>query len=278
MVTTTREGKGMLTNATHLKGLVIRATDGELGTVDQFYFDDETWAIRYLVVDTGGWLAGRPVLISPFSVIHADFPAGRLDVALTKKQVEHSPDINTHQPISRQHEVAYLGYYGYPYYWGGPYLWGPAFYPAGLPSSTSASAEAMADRIRSESPDSHLRSSETVTGYGIEAADGEIGHLNGFVVDDEAWAIRYIEVATRNWWPGKKVLVSPAWIERVSWTDSKVCVALSREAIQNGPPYDESTPITREYENRLYFHYGRPPYWLQEDERKAAYSLSGRTS
>ena len=265
----------MLTNATHLKGLAIRATDGELGTVEQFYFDDETWAIRYLIVETGGWLGGRRVLISPFSVIQTDWEARQLDVALTKQQVENSPDIDTHQPVSRQHEAAYLGYYGYPCYWGGPYLWGPAFYPAGLDGPASASAEARADRVRGESTDSHLHSSEAVTGYDIEAADGEIGHVDGFVVDDEAWAIRYIEVATRNWWPGKKVLVSPAWIERVSWPESKVCVGLSREAIKNGPEYVESMPITREYENRLYFHYGRPPYWLHETERQSAFSLRG---
>ncbi|MGO9259347.1 MAG: PRC-barrel domain-containing protein [Bryobacteraceae bacterium] len=260
----------MLTNATHLKGLAIRATDGELGTVDEFYFDDETWAIRYLIVETGGWLGGKLVLISPFSVTNTDWEARRLDVALTKKQVADSPDINTHQPVSRQHEAAYLGYYGYPYYWGGPYMWGPAFYPAGLASPRNFYAEAMADRIQSESPDSHLRSSEAVTGYDIEATDGEIGHVDGFIVDDEAWAIRYIEVATRNWWPGKKVLVSPSWIERVSWTDSKVYTGLSREAIKNGPEYSESTPITREYENRLYCHYGRPPYWVHD----AAHSTS----
>jgi hypothetical protein len=265
----------MLTNATHLKGLVVRATDGELGSVEQFYFDDETWAIRYLIVEAGGWLGGRRVLISPFSVVDMDLLDKRLDVSLTKKQVEHSPDIDTHQPVSRQHEAAYLGYYGYPYYWGGPYLWGPAFYPAGLAGSTNASAQAMAERVRRESADSHLRSSEAVIGYNIEAADGEIGHLDGFVVDDEAWAIRYIEVATRNWWPGKKVLVSPAWIERVSWTESKVCVGLSREAIKDGPEYVESMPITREYENRLYFHYGRPPYWLHQAERESSFSLSG---
>jgi hypothetical protein len=265
----------MLTSATHLKGLVVRATDGELGSVDQFYFDDETWAIRYLIVETGGWLGNRRVLISPFSVVYTDLLDKRLDVALTKKQVEHSPDIDTHQPVSRQHEAAYLGYYGYPYYWGGPYLWGPAFYPAGLAIPTNASEEAMADRVRRESADSHLRSSEAVIGYDIEAADGEIGHVDGFVVDDEAWAIRYIEVATRNWWPGKKVLVSPAWIERVSWTESKVCVGLSREAIKNGPEYAESMPITREYENRLYLHYGRPPYWLHEAEHKSSFSPSG---
>ncbi len=153
--------KTMLTETTHLKDFVIRATDGELGTVDQFYFDDETWAIRYLTVETGGWLGGRPVLISPISVVHTDWQAKRLDVALTKKQVENSPNIDTHQPVSRQHEAEYLGYYGYPYYWGGPYLWGPAFYPAGLAVPATASAEAMADRIRRESTDSHLRSTDS---------------------------------------------------------------------------------------------------------------------
>jgi hypothetical protein len=215
------------------------------------------------------------VLISPISVVDTDWQAKRLDVALTKKQVENCPDIDTHKPVSRQHEAEYLGYYGYPYYWGGPYLWGPGFYPVGLPVAPTASIEARADRVRSESMDSHLRSTQAVTGYSIEAADGEIGHVDGFVMDDEAWAIRYIEVATRNWWPGKKVLVSPAWIERVSWLDSKVYAGLSRQAIQNGPEYIESRPVTREYENRLHLHYGRPPYWRDETEHKSSLTLSG---
>jgi hypothetical protein len=262
----------MLTKTTHLKGFTIRATDGELGTVDQLYFDDKTWAIRYLTVETGGWLGGRGVLISPISIVRMDWQAKQVDVSLTKKQVENSPDINTHQPVSRQHEAAYYGYYGYPYYWEGPYLWGPAFYPSGV--SVSASREALAERIGKESTDSHLRSTEGVTGYDIEAADGEIGHVAGFVVDDRAWAIRYMEVATRNWWPGKKVLVSPAWIERVSWADSRVYVGLSRDAIRNGPEYDDSTPITREYEDRLHSHYGRPPYWLHGAEHESALSQS----
>src|ERR1022692_1855258 len=137
----------MLTNTKNLKGFAIHATDGDLGTVDQLYFDDESWAIRYLIVETGGWLGGRPVLISPISVTYTDWPAKRLDVALTRKQVENSPDINTHQPVSRQHEAEYLGYYGYPYYWGGPYLWGPGLYPAALPIPTAASTQTMAERI-----------------------------------------------------------------------------------------------------------------------------------
>jgi hypothetical protein len=131
------------------------------------------------------------------------------------------------------------------------------------------------DPIPSDSKDSHLRCTKAVTGYHIQATDGEIGHVGAFIVDDEAWAIRYIEVATKNWWPGKKVLVSPAWIERVSWEDSKVYVGLSREAIKSAPEFVDFTEITREYEDRLYSHYGRPPYWLHEAEYKPSFSLTG---
>jgi stress response protein YsnF len=265
----------MLTNVNHLKGLAIRATDGEIGTVDQLYFDDETWAIRYMTAATGGWLSGREVLISPFSVTHVDWQGKRLDVALTKKQVENSPNIDTHKPVSRQHESAYLGYYGYPNYWGGTYLWGPVYYPMGLATEVAASKETQAlERIKKESEDSHLRSTAEVAGYHIEAEDGEIGHVAGFVVDEETWAIRYIEVLTRNWWPGKKVVISPAWIQKVSWTESKVYVGLWRDAIKTAPEFSESKAIPRDYEEQLYHHYGRPPYWLHDTEHKAALSLS----
>jgi hypothetical protein len=255
----------MLTNSSFLNDLVIHATDGELGTVDEFYFDDETWGIRYLVVKTGGWLSGREVLISPISVVRVDWQAKRLHVALTKKRVEDSPDINTHLPVSRQHEVSLSAYYGYNPYWGGPFLWGPSYNPADLVVPAGAFSEA-----KGEPADSHLRSSSAVTGYHVEAKDGEIGHVDAFVIDDKYWSVPYIEIATRNWLPGKKVLVSPAWIERVSWLESKIYVGLFREAIQDAPEYLVSKPLTREYESRLYFHYGRPPYWEQE----AAASLS----
>jgi hypothetical protein len=265
----------MLTNSSHLKGFAIRATDGELGTVDHLYFDDDSWAIRYLVVDPDGWGGGRQVLISPISILNADWQAKRIDVSLTKKQVENSPDIDTHQPVSRQHESAFMGYYGYPYYWGGPNLWGPDYYPSDLALTKIELEQASANSIADESPDSHLRSTQAVEGYYIEASDGEIGHVAGFVIDDRAWAIRYIEVATRNWWPGKKVLVSPSWIGRVSWEESKVYVGLTRQAIQDGPAYNESAPINRQYETQLYLHYGLPPYWQHEVEPKSSHALTG---
>src|SRR4249920_3332530 len=175
----------MLRSATYLQGFTLRAMDGEIGTVDQFYFDDETWAIRYLVVNTGSWLAGRLVLISPIAVGQTDWESKQLEVALTKRQVEGSPDIDTHKPVSRQHEAEYLGYYGYPFYWEGPYLWGSMTSPAGLAVQSSVVAEASASRAETESEDSHLRSTKEVTGYHIEATDGEIGHVENFIVDHD---------------------------------------------------------------------------------------------
>jgi len=248
----------LLRNVTRLRNFEIRARDGEVGTLDQFYFDDETWAIRYLVVNTGIWLSGRLVLVSLLALHQAAWESRRLDVTLTKKQVEDSPPIDTHQSVSRQHEAGYPGYYGDPSYWAAPN------YPAALAvrKEAVAEAEALQANAGKEPADTHLRSTDAVTGYHIEAADGEIGHVRDFIVDDETWDIRYLEVDTQNWWPGKKVLVSPQWIKRVSWLDSKVYVDLTRETIQNGPEWIESIPVTREYEHRLYDYYARSPYWV----------------
>jgi hypothetical protein len=259
----------MFTSNKLLQGLVVRATDGEIGTVEHLYFDDVGWAVRYLTVETGNWLGGRAILISPHSILQVDWKTGRIDVALTRKQIENGPSIDTHRPVSRQHEEAYYSYYGYPNYWDGPYLWGPSYYPGGVmgPARLVNSAPAATDDI-------HLRSTEAVTGYHVEATDGEIGHIDHFIVDDEAWAIRYLAVATKNWWPGKKVLLSPSWVERMSWEESKIFVATTREVIQTCPEYVDTASVTRKYEHQLYLHYGRPPYWTEESRRTASFAHS----
>ena len=266
----------MLRNSGDMKGLTIHATDGEIGMVDHFYFDDESWVIRYLVVDTGGWLSGLSghlVLISPYALGSTDWHARQLNVRLTKAQVTNSPEIDTHKPVSRQHETEFGDYYGYPQYWSGPYLWGSASSPQDfippLPGGVveqvlNVPVQGNETTSGEKLDDSRLRSTKEVTGYTIEAAEGELGHVAGFVIDDETWAVRYIEVATRNWWPGKKVLVPPAWIKSVTWEDSQVNVDLYRDKIQNSPEYVESEPVSRDYEDRLYQHYGRPPYWMHE--------------
>jgi sporulation protein YlmC with PRC-barrel domain len=246
-------------NVKELKGYAIGATDGDIGKVDDFYFDDKSWTIRYLVADTGNWLLGRKVLLSPIAVGEADFSSGRFNVTLTKKQVEESPSIDSDKPVSRQHEAYYHDYYGYPYYWSGPYLWGPMYYPGRLSGGDHKRIEERRAE-REEAGDLHLRSAADVTGYHIEARDGEIGHVEDFIVDDETWEIRYMVVDTRNWLPGKKVLIAPRWIDRVSWNDSKVYVSLSRESIKNAPEYHPDT-LNREYEGKLHDHYNRPKYW-----------------
>jgi hypothetical protein len=208
------------------------------------------------------------VLLSPIAFRAMDWEHKRITAALTKAQVEKSPDIDTEKPVSRQHETAYYGYYGYTPYWAGSYLWGAYPYPyvdSGPPlSATDVERERRWDWEATKWEDPHLRSSLAVTGYYIQASDGDIGHVEDFLVDDRSWSIRYMIVDTTNWWAGKKVLVAPAWIERVDWAESKVHVRLGREQIKSSPEYDPAKPIERAYETRLYGHYAQPRYW---DER-----------
>jgi hypothetical protein len=112
--------------------------------------------------------------------------------------------------------------------------------------------------------DTHLRSTREVTSYHLHALDGEIGHVDDFIIDDDTWAIRYLVVATKNWWPGKKVLISPRWIESVSWDDRKVVIGLSRETIKAAPEYTDESLLTRDYETGLHRYYDREGYWVDE--------------
>ncbi len=253
----------MLRNVKDLRGYAIRATDGVIGEVGDLYFDDEDWATRYLVVDTGSWLSGRKVLVSPLAIGHPDWTSRSLPVSLTKAQVENSPDIDTQKPVSRQYEAAYFAYYGYPYYWGGAGIWGMGAYPGALTTERQFE-EGMKTRraAAKQTPDDcHLRSCSDVIGHHIHATDGDIGHVDDFVMDDHTWAIRYLVVNTSNWWVGHRMLVAPQWIEAVDWSTAKVSVDLTRDAIKGAPPYDGVAPFTRAQEQAMYKHYGRTGYW-----------------
>jgi uncharacterized protein YrrD len=257
----------MLQNIQELSKYTVGATDGALGHAEDFYFDDERWVVRYLVVDTGSWLSGREVLISPIALGTPDRAERVLPVALRREQIEKSPVIDTHKPVSRQHETRYLGYYGYPYYWGGLGLWGGGLYPGTLmPGPAGVVATHHPDALDAEQAgaDIHLRSCKEVKGYHIHASDGELGHVQGFLVDEETWAIRFLIVNTSNWWLGHEVLISPQWIHEVSWEERSVYVSLSRAQIQSSPAYDHSTTLEREHEIGLYDHYQRPGYWKDE--------------
>ncbi|HZM06238.1 MAG TPA: PRC-barrel domain-containing protein [Candidatus Saccharimonadales bacterium] len=248
----------MLNKAGTLTGYELESSDGEIGKVKEFYFDDRHWTIRYLVADTGNWLSSRQVLISPYALAGVIAKDHHIEINLTKKQIEDSPSLDKDKPVSRQFEQAYYGYHGWPTYWGGPCIWGSYSYivrDPEEPRELNQGGKAWNPR---------LRNTREVRGYNIQALDGEIGHIADFIIDDRTWAIRYLIVDTQNWWPGKEVLVSPQWVENISWNERKVFVNLSRDAIKRSPEYTEETLLTRDYEIGLHRHYNRRGYWVDE--------------
>lgn len=245
-----------LRNARQLEGHALRARDGVIGKVKDFYFDDRHWHIRYCVVDTGRWLESRLVLISTVVMGDYDTVQEAFPVDLSMDQVRNSPDIATNKPVSRQHEELLRQYYGWPGYWGEAFL-GPIATPT-APANSSEPGLTDEDRPPKSSGDPFLRSSNDTIGYRVAAADGAIGHVEDFLIDDEEWLIRYLVIDTRNWWPGKKVIVAPSWIGDISWEKSQVVVDLTRDAIKASPPYEPTMPWNENYAVRLHEHYSRP--------------------
>lgn len=246
----------VLYNTKTLAGYNLHSIDGEVGSVREFYFDDHHWTVRYLVADTGNWLTGRKVLISPYVLSLVNKEKQYIDVDLTQKQIEDSPSLDTDKPVSQQFEESYNGYYGLPMYWNGPSEWGA------YPYIERNRVKLTSVNFGGKSWNPNLRSTSVVSGYNIQALDGEIGHVEDFVIDDATWGIRYLVVDTVNWWSGKKVLISPRWIERVSWDMSKVFINLPCEAIRQSPEYLEGSMPTRDYETELHRHYDRQAYWV----------------
>ncbi len=259
----------MLRSLKSIRGFKLAATDGEIGKVREVYFDDHSWTVRYFVVETGGWFTGRDVLITPRSLGPIVEDDETIAVHLTKEQIRHSPPVETEKPVSRQYEEAYYSYYGWEPYWaapgGTPAFWVPAptaipptepfgRRPSDLPREREAELE---EQVRNP----NLRSSAEVRGYSIHAQDGHIGHLEDYIIDDEEWRVRYLVLDTRNWLPGKQVLVSPEWINMISFLQREVYVNVTKEVIRNAPEYDPDLPVDRALEGKLYEHHGYHAYW-----------------
>lgn len=245
----------MLRSLKDLERYEVSATDGDVGSVVDFLFDDERWAIRYLIVETGDILGGERGLISPISFREADWSTHRFHLALTMDKVRNSPSVDLDKPVSRQHERDYFRYYGYPSYWEAE-VWGMGLYPGSLQGAGLDAAQPE----QSDQPagDAHLRSAAEVRGYHIQGTDGVIGHVADFIVDDESWGVSYLVVDTSNWLFGKKVLVAPHWASSIRWEERNVVVDVTREAIRNSPEWHPDASINHDYEERLYDYYGRP--------------------
>ena len=219
----------MLQKIKQLYGDKLAALDGDIGHVKDFYCDDENWVIRYLVADTGSWLTGRLVLLTPHAFGKLNQSEKTFHIKLHKKQIENSPSIESHKPVSRQFEIEYYSYYGWPPYWDGGGMSGISPIPVALPL--------LVDRIKSHQKhkhreDKHLRSTQAMSGYHIETSDGEIGHVTDFMVDEKSWAIHELVIETGHWYSGKEILIPPSKVKRISYEESKVFVSLTKEDIQ----------------------------------------------
>lgn len=245
----------MLWSLARLRGYGLHARDGAIGQVVTAYFDDEHWTVRYLVVDAGNWLFGRRVLIPSkvLGVPNAD--TREIAVELTRTQVEHSPDVDTEITVDRRQEGVLYGYYGWEPYWRTP--------PVGGAPGVGEAAEHGPDDVRpGRAPgDPHLRSAKEVAGYRVHCQDRSIGHIDDFILDDAGWQVRYLVIDTGSWLPGRKVPLPPEWVQAISWEDREVRVPLQAEQIRSSPAFDDERHLDRDFEERLFAHYGRPSYW-----------------
>jgi PRC-barrel domain len=258
----------MLWNASKVNGYTISASNGPLGTVRDFLFDDASWSIRWLVVDTGNWLSGRKVLLPTSALGHFDLSGHEITVKLTMQQVKDSPDIDADRPVSRQTEASIFGYYGSSPYWsaglgmggynmamiGAGYAGGDAM--AASPSLGNRQREEEMAETRHRDDDPHLRSIAAVSGYHIHATDGEIGHVEDFLVGDDDWKIHYLIVDTKNWWPAKKVLISPRLASEINWNDRLVNLGVDRQRVKDSPEYNATTTVDQAYEAHFNSYYG----------------------
>jgi hypothetical protein len=244
-------GARRIRSVRNLRHEAVNAIDGRIGFVEQVFFDDDRWTIRYLVVDTDKEFDYRRVLVSPLAVIaHDAGTPGMIRVRLSRRQVAESPDIDTEKPVSRQKELEYNKYFLFPSYWNGIGVWGSGLLPAellGLAAEISSGEQAPADV--------HLRSSREVIGYRVKANDGKVGHVEDFLYDDATWQFRYLEVDIRNWIGGAHVLVPSSWVQWVSWEERSIQLDLTVEAVRAAPEYDSVESLTPEFEQRLRSHY-----------------------
>jgi uncharacterized protein YrrD len=251
----------MLWNATSFRGFVVEATDGAIGTVNDLLFDDHSWTTRLLVVETGSWLSNRRVLLPLSALGKPNEASGRFSVSLNRQQVRDSPDINTDLPVSRHKEAHVYNYYDSNPYWTSGFasmsnaIAAPLVMPFGRDDVEPRYQDDGTDAVQDDG-DPRLRSVRAVIGYHIAATDGDIGHVEDFLIDDEAWQLRYMTVDTKNWLPGERVLLPIQIIREIDWFTKIINVGIDREKVKHSPPYDPQMTSDGPFNERSHQYFG----------------------
>jgi len=264
----------MLRRASSLHGYTLHAQDDNIGDVHDFYFSTADWTVRYLIVDIGNWFTGRRVMVAPYALQTPNWESREIPVALTKAEIKESPPVDLTQPVTRTHETSLSSHYGWPAYWGLPGAAGMGGVGLGMGSTAGLDPIAMsgaqipddvlpgvAEKVTYADDERSLLSMREVTGYQLEATDGSLGHVEDFFVEDEDWRIGYLLIDTSNWLPGKRVLIAPEWVTEIDWTRSRLYVDLTKAQVEQSPEYNPEAAINRDYEKRLYQHYGYMTQW-----------------
>lgn len=223
-------------NLNALRDVPIATTDGVIGRVDDFLFDDLTWQIRYVVAELDDASERQRVLLSPAAV--KSRAADRLTLNVTRQRVAESPPVDWDKPISRHYESALFDYYRWQPYWRPPVMPGDVGSAMMVPPLTRMQQKEAAAESTEAEVDPHLRSFSEVCGYTIDATDGAVGHLDDLIVLDNDWRIHFLVVKTGIWFFGKSVVVPPAWIETIDWVTQHIRAQLSQDTVREAPEVD----------------------------------------
>jgi len=220
-----------------LYGRRLGALDDKIGHVEDCYFDDKNWAVRYFVADTDWWNFPRRVLLSPHAFGPIPEHGTALPVHLTREQIKRSPSLKMEGPVTRDFETDYYSYYDWPFYWQGGWLWGPSDSPtrkqpmtntAGCQTSTPPGPCAH----QPVDANASLRSARAAFGLPVYSGADSVARVADFLMDEKNWRIRYLVLDAGHWYARKEVLISTRKVLSIDWDRSRVEITPTREAIE----------------------------------------------
>ena len=240
----------MLLHYNWLSSYTVIGNDGEIGKVEDVYFDEEMWTVRYIVVKTGATFLSEKLFVSPVSIDKFDHTNELIRIGITKDEAQKAPDPGD-EPVSRKYEKDFSLYYRINPYWIGSGAWGSA-----NTAREMAQQEVQILESDLEEDESHVHQAKHVTRYELAVTDGSFGKIDDLLIDESSFKIKYFVADMRKWLPGgKKVLISPQWIEEIEWAAARIRINVTRDQLESAPEYRTELDLTDERESELWLHF-----------------------